>query len=135
MTKEELAKMLDGREYRDEISKEEAQLAKQHGLVVVFGASDDLMEFEGAIYDESGSPARALVDAEGLLPERDSIDDDDELEAWFHRKKKAHVIEGIWGKEGYSFTYKTDIPHATFEIFDGGEKYCRGIVFSLADIE
>lgn len=52
MNAKELAQMLDGREYGAEISHEEIQLAKTYGLVVVHGASDDLMEICGAINDE-----------------------------------------------------------------------------------
>lgn len=54
MNLQEFAKMLDGRTYGNEITKEEQKLAKDLGFVVVFGASDDLMEFRGAIADEFG---------------------------------------------------------------------------------
>ena len=42
MTKEELAATLNGREYNHEITKEEEAEARENGLVVIFGASDDL---------------------------------------------------------------------------------------------
>ena len=48
MNKEELAKLLDGRKYGSELSHEEGLAAEAAGLVVVFGASHDLMEFRGA---------------------------------------------------------------------------------------
>lgn len=54
MTAAELAALLNGREYRKEMSRDEEQVAKAAGLVVVFGASDDLMELRGAISDEVG---------------------------------------------------------------------------------
>ncbi|MNW22346.1 hypothetical protein D3C71_2237660 [compost metagenome] len=51
------------------------------------------------------------------------------------RQKSAKSIEALWCKEdGYSWTYKTEIPHATFEVADGDEPYCRGIVFSLTGL-
>lgn len=31
--------------------------------------------------------------------------------------------------------YETDIPHETFMIYEGGEPYCRGIVFSVEDVK
>lgn len=34
--------------------KEEIETAKENGFVIVYGCSDDLMEFEGAIQDEGG---------------------------------------------------------------------------------
>ena len=52
MTKEELAEKLNGMEYRTDIPKELIEQAKENGLVVVYGYSDDLIEFEGAFYDE-----------------------------------------------------------------------------------
>lgn len=137
MNKEELADRICGIAYPCRIHKDLIQIAKDSGLVIVYGASDDLMEFEGAAQEEIGcyNGGTALVDAQGVLPDRDSIDDDDELEEYFHRKAKAKPIEGLWCKEpGYSWTYRTDIPHATFEVLDDGDKYCRGIVFSLADL-
>ena len=43
-------------EYRYELTKEQEKEAKELGLVVVFGASDDLMEFRGALDEEFGCP-------------------------------------------------------------------------------
>lgn len=138
MTKEELAAQLNGREYREELTKDEAAAAKAAGLVVVFGASDDLMEFRGAIYDEFGcyDGGEVLVDAKGMLDRSQIDDDDDEAIADFvSRKKSARAIEAVWCGEGdYSWSYKTEIPHSTFEVLDDCEPYCRGIVFALADL-
>ena len=137
MNKEELAAKLNGNQYHLEISHELAKDAKSFGLVVVFGASDDLIEFRGAINDELGcyGGGIAKVDKEGLLPDRDSIDDDDVLENFFSRRKTAKEIEAVWDRDGYSWIYETDIPHATFEIVEGAEKYCRGLVFALSDLQ
>lgn len=138
MTKEELAAQLNGREYCEEITKDEAAAAKAAGLVVVFGASDDLMEFRGAIYDEFDcyDGGEVLVDAQGMLDRSQIDDDDDEAIADFvSRKKSARAIEAVWCGEGaYSWAYKTEIPHSTFEVLDDCEPYCRGIVFALADL-
>lgn len=38
-------------------------------------------------------------------------------------------IDAIWCEDGYSWTYHTNIPHATFNIYEGSETYCKGIVF------
>ena len=139
MTKEELAAQLNGIEYpaHRAITKDHIAAAKDAGLVIVFGASDDLMEFEGASREEIGcyDGGTALVDLQGVLPDRDSLEGDEELQEYFMRKPLAKTIEALWCKEpGYSWTYKTDIPHATFEVMDDGEHYCRGIVFSLTDL-
>lgn len=139
MTPAELAAILNGREYRCEISDSEEVLAKAAGLVVVFGASDDLMEFRGAISDELGAydGTTARVSPTGLIPSWESVnkEDEDEAEAYFKAKLSGYrEIEAEWySGSGYSWMYSTDIPHATFEIVEDGEPYCRGIVFSLSD--
>ena len=139
MTKEELAAQLNGIEYpaHRAITKDHIAAAKEAGLVIVYGASDDLMEFEGASREEIGcyGGGTALVDLQGVLPDRDTLGGDDEIAEYVARKKGAKTIEALWCKEpGYSWTYRTDIPHATFEVMDDGEHYCRGIVFSLTDL-
>jgi hypothetical protein len=137
MGKQELAAKLNGREYTDEMTRAEEAQAKQDGLVVVFGASDDLMEFRGAINDEFGcyDGGTVLLDTKGLLPERESIDNDDELEDFFTRRKTAHKIAALWKESDYSWTYMTTIPHATFDVMEGSKKYCRGIVFNLSKLD
>lgn len=52
MNKETLAEMINGRSYRNEMHKEEEQIAKESGLIVIFGACDDLVEFRGAIREK-----------------------------------------------------------------------------------
>lgn len=55
MTAKELAQRLDGHEYGKGMTGQEAAAAKAAGLVIAYGYSDDLLEFEGAIYDEAGA--------------------------------------------------------------------------------
>lgn len=140
-TKETLAALLNGREYRDEISSAEENDAKASGLVVVFGASDDLMELRGAISDEAGcnDGGDLTVDSKGLIPDWEVIDHDDEREVRDYLKRKdavgTRIISALWCKEGgYSWTYETEIQHATFEVVEDGKPYCRGIVFDLKDL-
>jgi hypothetical protein len=137
MTKESLAAAIHGCEYGQELSRFDGREAKAAGLVVVYGASDDLMEFEGAISDEldCSEGGSTMIDAKGLV-DRNAIDDrDDEAIAdYVARKPKARTIRAVWGKGDASWSYETDIPHATFDVLEDGEVYCRGIVFSLADL-
>ena len=129
MTKEKLAELLNNREYGNEITKEEAQTAKENGLVVVYGFSDDNMEFDGAFRDEFGcyEGGTALVNKEGLFEDG----------AVFDMRCPYRKIEAVWcdTTDDYAWSYKTDIPHATFDIMDDGEMYCRGIVFDVKDLE
>lgn len=142
ITASEIAERLNGAEYPCRISPALKQLAKEAGLVIVYGASDDLMEFEGAIYDEFGcyEGGRALVDTKGLLGDWESIKDDgdeQEITEYIERKKTSKLIEALWAPDepkDASWAYKTDIPHVTFDVMEDGEIYCRGIIFSIADL-
>ena len=134
MTRDELAAILTGREYRKEITKDEAHAAAEVGLVVVYGASDDLMEFDGAISEELGAydGTTAYLNADGLLNNECA---DEDCPYFEKQREKAATIKALWcAEDGYSWTFETDIPHATFEIVEDGEPYCRGIVFALADV-
>ena len=137
MNAKELAAKLNGREYLKEITADEATQAKIAGLVVVHGGSDDQIYFAGAICDEGYcyDGRKILFDAKGVLPSWDSASESEEsAQEYFERKAKARTIEALWDNEpGYSWTYKTDIPHETFEIVEDGEPYCRGIVFNVGE--
>lgn len=111
MTLKEFAKMLDGREYGGEITKEEEALAKELGFVVVFGYSDDNAELRGAIDDEIGC-------FDGGVLEHDDL---------------PGGIYADWCPEDMdcSWAYGTSIPHETFNIYEHGELYCVGIVCDI----
>ena len=113
MTKEELATMLDGRQYRDETTTQIEQLAKENNLLIVFGASDDLCEFRGTIEDEFECYDGGEITCENL----------------------PKSIEAVWCPLDYacSWTYKTELPYAKFRIYEGDELYCVGIVVDLND--
>lgn len=137
MNAKELAEALNNTQYPVRIGADLRRKAMDNGLVIIYGASDDLMELDGAIQEELGcyDGCSALFDEKGLLPNREEVLDDSELEEYFARRHNAQSIEALWCKEdGYSWTYKTGIPHETFEVIDGEEKDCRGIVFSLSDL-
>jgi hypothetical protein len=136
MKKEELAAQLTGREYGSEMSKDEEARAKSAGLLVIFGASDDLMEFRGIIHDEAYPGAEGVVKIHraGLIE-----DHDEGCECkWCGYEataEKCSSIEARWcNEEGYSWTYKTSLPHATFEIVEGSEKYCRGLIIEASEL-
>lgn len=138
MTKEEFAALITGREYGEEMTREEEAQAKAAGLLVVFGASDDLTEVRGALHDEAGAcdGATHRIDAKGFVPDWESVDHDDEDEcaAYFARKGRGAEVRAKWAEGDYSWVIETDVPHATFEIVEGDEKYCRGVVISAADL-
>ena len=138
-TAQELADRLTGREYRNEITKEECAKAKADGLVVVFGYSDDGVELRGAIDDDvsacDGTTLRITATGH-LLPSWGDFDEG-EAETYFRRKLSGfREIHALWAPPdpACSWAFSTEIPHATFDVMEDGDLYCRGIVFALADV-
>lgn len=145
MNTKEWAEKLNGREYCNEITREEERQAKEDGIVIVYGASDDLMEFGGAIHDEVGAydGGTAFVSPEGLFnidkecPEggRYTIDDCSFLRG---KRDSCVPIEAVWEPEsmdGASWLMEAPehLSHEHFDIMEDGALYCRGLVFRLAD--
>jgi hypothetical protein len=138
-----LAALLNGREYRDEMTDAERLQAKQSGIVVVYGASDDLCEFDGAINDEADCYEGGVIAFErrGLVkkPDRDeraTLEKFGVMEAF--RARPAAIITARWddkttnGRE-CSWCYDAAFPHEKFDVMEDGELYCQGIVFLLSD--
>ncbi len=131
MNIKDFCKMLDGRQYDyPQFQSDDIEIAKENGFVIVYGSSDDLMEFDGAIYDEAG-----CFDGGKVYFDKDGVSQDGE--------QKPNMIEALWCDDEIrdengsliTWTYKTDIPHETFMILDDGESYCRAIVFDIKDIK
>ncbi|MBE5976040.1 MAG: hypothetical protein E7251_15730 [Paenibacillaceae bacterium] len=130
MDKKELKRLIDGRQYSYEPFRDVRQAAKEAGLVIVSGASDDLMEYDGAIYDEHGCFEGGVI----YFDRQGAFDSDGYA---------TNKIEALWCDKSaldengnvITWTYKTDIPHETFMIYEDGEPYCRGIVFDLEDVK
>ena len=142
MSPKDIAEKLNGVEYNREFFKHieaVAAEAKQHGIVIVYGASDDLMEFEGAFREELGAPCEAKIGRSGPLTLWSEIDHDDIEDArdYFNAEREAKwSIASLWCKEpDISWTFQTDIPHETFNIMEDGGVFCRGVVFSLNDLQ
>lgn len=129
-----IADRLNGSAYPFDPPREIADDARASGLVIVFGASDDLMEFRGAINDELAAydGTTAHLTSAGLLTNECG---NDECPHFDRLKKSAATIDAVWAADGYSWTFATTIPHATFEVREDDENYCRGIVFALADVK
>jgi len=139
MTAKELAEMLSGREVGEEIVMGEERDIKDAGLVVVYGYSDDNVEFCGAINDEVGS-----YDGDTVYLTKNGIlegpacycAEDCECPYFVKEREKAKTIKAVWHDEGGPcWTFETDIPHETFTVTEDGEPWCIGIVFSITDLE
>lgn len=129
MELKEFAQMINGRQYDYQIfSQEELRVAKENGIVIVYGASDDLVELEGAITDEGdcfdgGKISVMAVPGGGIVHncERSNVFSFDAK--WCEgRDKNGNII---------SWTYDVPIEHETFMIYEDGEPYCRGFVFRV----
>ncbi len=140
ITKEEFAATLDGRSYREEITLEECAIADAAGLVVIFGASDDLMEFRGAIDDEvgvgDGSVVRFTLSGKILPAEidrsaRELLERHGVLDIVEKYRAEAIAIEVI---NEAPWTYGTDVPHAFFRITEDGQAFCAGMVIDLHEV-
>ena len=73
-TIQDFAALLDGREYKKEMTEDEIIQARELGFVIVFGCSDDRTVFHGAIEEErqtvdGGSQAIAALDPVALTPD------------------------------------------------------------------
>ena len=147
MTKEQLAKLLDGNEYLDEMTKALEQTARENRLLVLFGQSDDLLEMRGVIHDEDGAWGGAEFAL--LLPGEMFADDDEENT--YHLAEKVMVmpisdetcnddnprlIRAEWYPTDADLSWRltSNIPHATFTIYESGEPYCEGIVIDLDEV-
>lgn len=136
-----LAERLDGREYQETIDKEIRTYAKENGLLIVHGASDDLIEFDGAFTDEAGAGdgSKVYITANGVAMEPDC--DCEYAKKWYKDQIKTACkivvhqgdhpgLPGIDGKDIY-WHYDIELDTSSFETFkimeDGGV-YCIGLV-------
>lgn len=131
----EFAKSISGKEYGyPQFTKEEIETAKENGFVIVYGASDDLMEFEGAIRDEGGCFDGGRV----YFNTTEVCQDETDRSAFDNYSNSINAVwDGDTDENGklITWTYETEIPHETFMVYEGGEPYCRGIVFSIVDVK
>ena len=127
MTLKEFAEQIGGHEYNyPQFTKEEISIARRYGFVIVHGASDDLIEFSGAIDDESGALYGGIVrfNCEGFAD-----DGNYSIKAYW-----CGECEGDVRKYEATWEYETDIQHEEFLIREDDEIYCKGIVFSIDDL-
>ena len=161
MTKEELAAELNGRERRDDFPRELLQAAKESNLLIIYGSSDDLVCFAGAITDEDDACNGGTIHlSKKGIPKSDCEDENcPYYAAWLKKSIKSGGVRKIdvywcgWcgDKEMDSLAYgMLDKPtwcydceslngkFATFDIFDseGNEReyYCRAVVIDLREV-
>ncbi len=134
MNAKELAAQLNGRQYTKEITKEEAELAKQYGLVVAFGASDDLIEFRGAIYDEAGvydGGEVSIVNGE-IVDKEVFAHEKTVLTKYRHPFPPTRIVKALWCQDNLETSWLIETQDGEpFDIKEEDNLYCRGVVFKL----
>lgn len=130
----EFAKSISGKEYGyPQFTKEEIETAKENGFVIAYCCSGDFMEFEGAIQDEGG-----CLDGGKVYFNKTEVCQDETDRSGFDNY--SNCITALWCENEENgkpicWSYETEIPHETFMIYEGGEPYCRGVVFSIDDVK
>lgn len=130
LTLKEAASILNDNQYRKEGSREIFDTFRKNDIVAVFGYSDDLTEFRGAIHDEWGS-GKIFLDENGIIFDECGSDG-----CPYHKKivKNARFeIEPLWCDENseYSWSYRTNItPIEKFSILEMMKNIVRGL-FSI----
>ena len=129
------AEKINGRSIGQELTKQDESFARENGIVVIFGASDDLAEIGGAISDEvSVFDGGVVAFYKGDLLRREC--DNDGCPHEVRMLEKSIIVNALWcAKDKPSWSYETDIPHEKFSVLEDGEPYCEGIVFHVSDIQ
>ena len=124
VTKEDLAKILNGRQHRDEISKEEMFLAKENGLVIVTIDDHNVIELTGSFNDVFTSSLHINKQGE-LKPCEDYC---------------AHFIKAMENSNKItrlsSSLIETDIKDVVeFDVLEGIELRYKGLVFDIESLK
>jgi hypothetical protein len=154
MTKEELAGKLNGIEYNRDIPEEYFTALVENGLAVVLGGNGDLCYF---YFPQDGK----VCSEELPCWEGETFWFDKDFKKFLDGKGKTvynyyddvnarcnNTVSAVWGDKTvkapdggcYPWTYKTQIPHATFDIVEHYENddisyYCKAIIFSINDLK
>jgi len=133
MNASEWASLLNGREYGSEMTREEKRKAKSDGVLIFYGYSDDNVEIRGVADEEVSAYDGTTIK---LLSNGSVMEDHDcDCEYCGYKKVASVAVHADWCQiDGYSWTFRTDVPHSTFDIMEDGEKFCRGIVLDVASI-
>ena len=132
------ADRISGQEYPLRDSNLDIEYAKANNLVIVFGNSDDLLEFRGAI-DESINAfpdgALAYISNGKAISESELIQDQKVLQKYgFLTTLPPLSVEAIWDPEGIDAMWLIKVmgvESASFTVMEDGSVFCHGAVFQL----
>ena len=115
--------MLQGRDRQPNLTTNERLLAELRGFVVVYGDSDDRVEFEGALKLEGyTNPLNKACPAGILALSKDGklLDEESSLYAECIKENRNVITVFYCCKDGLNWAFESSIPHETFFTFDGG---------------
>jgi hypothetical protein len=135
------AKRISGQEYPLNDRALDLDYAKANNLVICFGASDDLLELRGAIYEEIGAYEGTFVYVVNGKVITESDFEDKHFEAFeiLNIPVPVTIVAAIWCESDKfpkdlksSWLIKVEgFESAPFDVMEDGELYCRGAVFLL----
>lgn len=141
------AAKINGRNYPGRLTKDECLFAKENGLLVAYGASDDLLEFEGVIYDEVGAYDGTKVTVTVKQGKLKLLQDNEEIKDAINLleregykitfdSERTFTVTAEWCPKDFdgSWRISSNVPVDYFDIMEDGERFCRGIVIDTADI-
>ena len=129
------ANRISGQEYPLKDKNLDLEYAKANNLVIAFGASDDLLEFRGAIYDELSAYEGAFVYiVNGKAVDDSQLDEDLEVLKKYNllTEKPVTTVESFWCPEGLDASWLIKVEgfeSASFDVMKDERLYCRGAVF------
>jgi hypothetical protein len=126
MTKEKMAKHINGRTTGSELLASEIETMKEHRLTACFASMNAHFKFEGYVHtDWLYSGQSAVLERYGILK---SVFD-------LRPYQKIHCVTGYYcGYEEPYWRFATTFPVAGFTIMDEGKEFCKGFVFSWDDL-
>ena len=147
VTKEQLAEMLNNAQYGEEVNSEIEALAKESGLVICFGYSDDNLELRGAIDDEisayNGAEAYLYIGKNNtprVFSKSHSVYENlnkalIEFGLDFNVFKNKVIAEWCPKDLETSWRITATVPYASFNVYEDGDLFCVGCVIDVNDIK
>jgi hypothetical protein len=135
VTAAEWAARLNGREVGSEFRDGEAFGASVDDVLILNVAEGDLVELSGLFTAELW----AYTGCEFYLTEHGPIEDGHECDCPYCGYASAVgagvKVNAVWSDDGSPcWRFTLDVPHSTFEIMEGGEVFCRGVVVAKSDL-
>lgn len=102
--------LLHKEEYPPAIDEYQKIQMEEDDVTVFYGASDDLLEAEGAFNEEFGAWKGTTI--------------------YFEHG----YVTAEWTGGNPTWVISTNVPHVTFDIMEEGEVFCKGIIVHQSDL-